>query len=145
MFYIVFELNRVIHISATVCLIEMGFGSKSSIFNGQQIYIENPKLNIADMWPIPLDRVTYSQYCEIVFRISVIEKLCITIWQWGAPTGPKIWIQWGSRSFSVDHFAAIQHGQPFDSDMTVCCLCCIRSGSIFSACVESPYVTNLFR
>ena len=36
-------------ISATVRPIEMGFGSKYSIFNGQQIYIEKPKLNIADM------------------------------------------------------------------------------------------------
>ena len=37
----------------------MGFGSKCSILNGQVIYIEKSKLNIADMWLIPLDRVTY--------------------------------------------------------------------------------------
>ena len=37
----------------------MGFGSKWSILNGQLIYIEKSKLNIADMWLIPLDRVTY--------------------------------------------------------------------------------------
>ena len=48
MFYIVFELHRIIHISATRCLIEMGFGSKCSIFNGQVIDDEKSKLNIAD-------------------------------------------------------------------------------------------------
>ena len=31
------------------CLIEMGFGLKCSILNGQVIYIEKSKLNIADM------------------------------------------------------------------------------------------------
>ena len=36
----------------------MGFGSKCSIFNGQVINVESSKLNIADMWLIPLDRVT---------------------------------------------------------------------------------------
>ena len=39
-------------------LIEMGFGSKGSILNGQVIYVEKSKLNVADMWLIPLDRVT---------------------------------------------------------------------------------------
>ena len=38
----------------------MGFGSKCCIWNGQVIYIEKSKLNIADMWLIPLDRVTYT-------------------------------------------------------------------------------------
>ena len=38
----------------------MGFGSNYSILNGQMIYIEKSKLNIADMWLIPLDRVTIS-------------------------------------------------------------------------------------
>ena len=37
----------------------MGFWSKCSIFNGQAIYTEKPKLNITDMWLIPLDCVTY--------------------------------------------------------------------------------------
>ena len=37
----------------------MGFESKCSILNGQVIYVEKSKLNIADMWLIPLDRVTY--------------------------------------------------------------------------------------
>ena len=35
----------------------MGFGSKCSILNGQVINVEKLKLNIADMWLIPLDRV----------------------------------------------------------------------------------------
>ena len=59
MFYIVFDFKRIVHISATRCPIEMGFGSRCSILNGQVIYIEKPKLKIADMWLIPLDRVTY--------------------------------------------------------------------------------------
>ena len=59
MFYIVFELHAIIHISATKCPIDTGFGSKCSIFNGQVIDSEISKLNIADMWLIPLDRVTY--------------------------------------------------------------------------------------
>ena len=56
-----FELQRILHIFTTTCPIEMGFGSKwhSSIFTGHVIYIEKSKLNIADMWLIPLDLVTY--------------------------------------------------------------------------------------
>ena len=46
------------HISAPRCQIEMGFESKCFILNRQMIYIEKFKLNIADMWRIPLDRVT---------------------------------------------------------------------------------------
>ena len=38
----------------------MGFESKCSFLNGQVIYVEKLKLNIADMWLIPLDRVTYA-------------------------------------------------------------------------------------
>ena len=44
-----FELQRIVHISATRCPIEMGFGLKCRILNGQVIYIEKSKLNIADM------------------------------------------------------------------------------------------------
>ena len=44
-----FELQRILHIFATTCPIEMGFGSKCSIFTGQVIYIEKSKLNIDDM------------------------------------------------------------------------------------------------
>ena len=36
----------------------MGFVSKCSILNGQVIYIEKSKLDIANMWLIPLDCVT---------------------------------------------------------------------------------------
>ena len=38
----------------------MGFGSKYSILNGQVLFIKKSKLNDANMWPIPLDRVTYT-------------------------------------------------------------------------------------
>ena len=44
-----FELHRIAHISSTICPIEMRFGSKCSDLNGQVIYIEKSKLNIADM------------------------------------------------------------------------------------------------
>ena len=44
-----FELQRILHIFATTCPIEMGFGSKCSIFTGKVIYIDKSKLNIADM------------------------------------------------------------------------------------------------
>ena len=64
MFYIIFELEKNVHISTTRCSIEMGFGFQCSILNGQAIYIEKSKLNVADMWLIPLDRVTY---CGIIF------------------------------------------------------------------------------
>ena len=37
-----------------------GLGSKCSILNGQVIYVEILKLNIADMWLVPLDHVTYA-------------------------------------------------------------------------------------
>ena len=67
MFYIIFE--SIVHISATRCPIEMGFGSKCSILNGQVIYIEKSKLNIADMWLIPLDRVTNVWWCHCQLEI----------------------------------------------------------------------------
>ena len=51
-------LNLKKNISATRCSIEMEFGLKCSILNGQVIYIQKSKLNIADMWLIPLDSVT---------------------------------------------------------------------------------------
>ena len=37
----------------------LGFGSKCCILNGHVVNIEKPELNFADMWLIPLDRVTY--------------------------------------------------------------------------------------
>ena len=36
-----------------------GFESKCNVLNGQVDYIEKLKLNIADMWIIPLDLVTF--------------------------------------------------------------------------------------
>ena len=54
-----FELCRIVHIFATRCPIGMGFGWRFSILNGKVIFIERWKLNIADMWLIPLDCVTY--------------------------------------------------------------------------------------
>ena len=57
-FFIVFKLQGIVHISATKCPIEMEFGSKCSILNGQVVYVEKSKLNIANMQLIPLDRVT---------------------------------------------------------------------------------------
>ena len=50
--------QRFAHISGTRFWIVMGFGSKCRILNGQVDYIENSKLNIADMRLISLDHVT---------------------------------------------------------------------------------------
>ena len=61
---------RIVHISRTRWLIEMGFRSKCSILNEQVIYIEKSKLEIADMWLIPLDRASiYYPFksCKIEF------------------------------------------------------------------------------
>ena len=41
MFYIVFDLQRIVHISAARCPVEMGFGSKCSILNEKVIDIKN--------------------------------------------------------------------------------------------------------
>ena len=43
------EIQRFAHISGTRFWVVMGFGSKCMILNGQMNYIENSKLNIADM------------------------------------------------------------------------------------------------
>ena len=43
------EIQRCAHISETIFGVVMGFGSKCMILNGQMDYIENSKLNIADM------------------------------------------------------------------------------------------------
>ena len=63
MFYIAFEFTEMFNISATRCPIEMGLGSKCGILNGQVVYIHKAKLKIADMWLIPLDRVTFVFIC----------------------------------------------------------------------------------
>ena len=44
-----FELQRIVCISATRYPIEMEFGLKCRILNGQLIYVKKSKLNIADM------------------------------------------------------------------------------------------------
>ena len=44
MFFIVWELQRITYISATRCLIEVGFRSKCSIFNGQVVYFIEIKI-----------------------------------------------------------------------------------------------------
>ena len=67
MFYIVFERQQIVHISATRCPIVMGFEWRCSIINGQMIFTEKSKLNIADMWLIRLDHVTY--YSILIFQI----------------------------------------------------------------------------
>ena len=75
MFYIVFELQRIVHISATRCPIEMEFKSKCSILNIQVINIEKLKLNIANMRLILFDCVTnVPQHPNIYFDFR-IEKL----------------------------------------------------------------------
>ena len=43
------KIQRFTHISGIRCRIGMGFRSKCRISNGQVDYIENSKLNIADM------------------------------------------------------------------------------------------------
>ena len=62
----------------------MGFGSKCSIKNGQVIYIQKAKLNIADMWLIPLDRVTYvprGNLLLVVIKSSVQNLSFFTIFK----------------------------------------------------------------
>ena len=48
-FTLILNLKKNVHISATRYPIEMGFRSKCSILNGQVIYIQKGKSNIADM------------------------------------------------------------------------------------------------
>ena len=74
-----FWIWRIVHISATRCLIEMGFESKCSILNGQVIYIEKSKLNIADMWLIPLDRVTYFIFTSTVEGAYMQGCVCVCV------------------------------------------------------------------
>ena len=46
MYHTVFERQRIGHVSATKCPIEMQFGSNWSILNAQVIYIKKQKVNI---------------------------------------------------------------------------------------------------
>ena len=54
MFYIVFELQRIVRISATRCLIQMGFGAKCSILNSQMFLLKNQNwiLPTCDSFPL---------------------------------------------------------------------------------------------
>ena len=52
----------------------MLFGSKCNILNGKVIDIEKTKLNIADMWLIPLDRVTYRSFDSYYTKIVCFSK-----------------------------------------------------------------------
>ena len=45
--------------------VEMEFGLECSILNGQEVCTKKSKLKIADMWFIPLDRVTYTFTIEV--------------------------------------------------------------------------------
>ena len=67
-------LNLHVHICISRCSIEMGFGSKWSILNGQVIYIEKSKFNIADMWFIPLDPC----HNFVLFKWEIIQDLSCT-------------------------------------------------------------------
>ena len=57
-----FELQRIVHISATRCPIQMGLRSKCIILNGRVVYIVKSKLNIANMWLIPLNPVIHESF-----------------------------------------------------------------------------------
>ena len=70
-FTLFLDLENCSYISATRCLIDMGFGSKCSILNEEVIYIEKSILNFADMWLIPLDRVTYVGMNPFVIQLHL--------------------------------------------------------------------------
>ena len=59
-------------ISVTRCPIEMGLDQDIAFKNGQVIYIEKSKLNIADMWLIPLDRA-YLLHSKWKLQIGVLK------------------------------------------------------------------------
>ena len=73
MFYIVFwtSQNFSYDISTTRCPTEIGFGSKCGILNGQVNYTQKLNLNIADMWPISLGRVTYVTQRQLMRLFAV--------------------------------------------------------------------------
>ena len=76
MVYIVFELQRIIHISAGRCPIEMGPRSKCSILNEHVIFIEKSKLNITDMWLIQSFPLLVSQIIYFVAVSWFVYKTC---------------------------------------------------------------------
>ena len=77
LFYIVFELPRIAHISAARCLIEMEFGSKCSILNRQAIYIlknQNWILPTCDSFPL----IVWHKLCFCGLFVShFLYSLCI--------------------------------------------------------------------
>ena len=79
MFYIVFELQRIFRSLQPDVWFEWSCDQNMySILNEQVIYIEKSKLNIDEMWLIPLDRVTFNQI-YFVFCKSISKK-------WGPST-----------------------------------------------------------
>ena len=58
MFYIVFEFKELFISLQPDVRLRWGLDKKKNILDEQVIYIEKSKLNIADMWLIPLDHVT---------------------------------------------------------------------------------------
>ena len=79
MFYTVFEFHRIVHTSATRCLIEIGFGSKCGISNGQMIYIENQNwiLMTCDSFPLIM---SHFQGKNVRYRICR-GNLLISLWK----------------------------------------------------------------
>ena len=73
-----FWCKRVVYISRTKCLIEIRFGSKCSILNGQWTYIEKSKLKITDMWLIPLGRATFVLFDLDLCYISPLLETVLT-------------------------------------------------------------------
>ena len=102
-----FELHRIVCISSTRCPIEIGFESKCSNSNTQVIYIEKSKLNIADMWFIPLDRVTYVEFChpsKLFTEIILNNTLTWKHKQWNVIINFKTFWQQNTMKFTGDFF-----------------------------------------
>ena len=68
-----FCTSKNVHISTTRCPIEKRFGLKCGISNGEVICTEKSKLNIADMWLIPLDCVTNDLLDNIIIHTNLHE------------------------------------------------------------------------
>ena len=68
LFYIVFELHKIVHISTTRCAIEMEFGSKCGILNG---LIEMNDL----FWKV---KIEYSRHIQV--SIIMVKLVCFNMW-----------------------------------------------------------------
>ena len=84
-----FLISKNVHISTTTCPIEMGFESKQSILNGRKINVKNSKLKIADMWLIPLDRVTISDKTLQYGRTQCVPTTWHKLKTWGVTQNPS--------------------------------------------------------